>query len=363
MESIPPAAAYQAAAKNYPNFYYGILSRKRLAEPALARATGAPGVEEFVAGIDFPRPDFGGFHATAATQARIERSRQLYTAGLNELAEAEMRFGAKTDSQGHLLAMELAQRSVREGDPAQGLRWIKALAPNYLRVPLSAAPDSFWMLAFPLPFKNELARHSRAQELDPYIVAALVRQESEFNPTAVSRSNAYGLTQVLPSTGRSISRRAGIRKFRTSMLFSPDINLKLGTFYFRMLLDGLEGQWESALASYNAGKSRVVAWKTWFDFREPAEFVETIPFTETRNYVQVVMRNADVYRRLYGENAHAALKAAPDLRVVIQKASYSSHHGVKAKAKGKAKVKRGRSRKASIAARKKKKRSAGVRRS
>jgi soluble lytic murein transglycosylase-like protein len=168
------------------------------------------------------------------------------------------------------------------------------------------------------------------------MIAALVRQESEFNPTVISHANAYGLAQVLPSTGRSISRKAGIRKFRTTMLFSPDINLKLGTIYVRMLLDGLQGQWESALASYNAGKSRVVNWKTWFDFREPAEFVETIPLTETRNYVQVVLRNADVYRRLYGENAHAALQAAPDIPVVIQKASYSTPPTItKAKAKGK----------------------------
>ncbi len=339
-------AYYQAASDNYPNFYYGVLSRKRLAEPAFTRAVAAPGVQEFLSAVNFPHPDFGGFHASGVTRFRIERCRQLYKTGLNDLAEGEMRFGAKTDSQGHLLAMELAQRCVREGNPAQGLRWIKALAPNYLYMPLSAAPASFWRLAFPLPFKNELARNSKARELDPYMVAALVRQESEFNPTAISRSNAYGLTQVLPSTGRSISRKAGIRRFRTSMLFSPDINLRLGTFYVRMLLDGLEGQWESALASYNAGKSRVVNWRTWFDFREPAEFVETIPFTETRNYVQIVMRNADVYRRLYGENAHAALKAAPDIPVAIQKVSYSKpvvkakHHKHKVKARSKA-AKRG----------------------
>lgn len=330
---------FQAASDNYPNFYYGILSRTRLADPAVSRAATAASVQKFLGAIRFPHPDFGGFHATPITKLRIERCRLLYQAGLNDLAEGEMRFGAKTDSQGHLLAQELAERCVREGNPSQGLRWIKALAPNYLYMPLSAAPESFWRLAFPLPFKNELARNSKAHSLDPYMVAALVRQESEFNPTAVSRSNAYGLTQVLPSTGRSISRKAGIHRFHASMLFSPEINLKLGTLYVRMLLDSLEGQWESALASYNAGKSRVVNWRTWFNFREPAEFVETIPFTETRNYVQMVMRNADVYRRLYGDNAHAALKTAPDIPVVIQKVSVSKGSAVKAGTKGKTKLK------------------------
>lgn len=328
---------FQAASDNYPNFYYGILSRTRLAEPAVTRAGAAPRVQQFLASIRFPHPDFGGFHATPITQLRIARCRLLYKAGLNDLAEGEMRFGARTDSQGHLLAQELAERCARQGNPSQGLRWIKALAPNYLYMPLSAAPESFWRLAFPLPFKNELARNSKVHSLDPYMVAALVRQESEFNPTAISRSKAYGLTQVLPSTGRSISHRAGIRRFHASMLFSPEINLKLGTLYVRMLLDSLEGQWESALASYNAGKSRVVNWRTWFNFREPAEFVETIPFTETRNYVQMVMRNADVYRRLYGDNAHAALQSAPDIPVVIEKTSYPKEPAAKARARAKTK--------------------------
>jgi soluble lytic murein transglycosylase len=83
------------------------------------------------------------------------------------------------------------------------------------------------------------------------------------------------------------------------MLYQPATNLRLGTIYLRMLLDGFDGRWEDTLAAYNAGKSRAVAWRTWADFREPAEFVESIPFTETHDYVQGVMRNAELYRKLY----------------------------------------------------------------
>jgi len=104
----------------------------------------------------------------------------------------------------------------------------------------------------------------------------------------------------LPSTGRQVSRKLGIQRFRANMLFQPDTNLQIGTYYLRSLLDQLMGQSEQALASYNAGKRHVTSWLTWSQFREPAEFVETIPFNETRNYVQTVLRNADVYRRLYG---------------------------------------------------------------
>ena len=155
------------------------------------------------------------------------------------------------------------------------------------------------MLAFPLPWRAPLFQYSQAEGLDPYMVAALIRQESEFDPAVISAANAYGLTQVLPSTGRELSRRLRLRNFKPKRLLEPDFNLHLGTVYLKSLLDQFGGAWEPTLASYNAGKSRVVAWRNRMEFREPAEFVEAIPFTETRNYVQVVLRNGDLYRRLY----------------------------------------------------------------
>ena len=84
------------------------------------------------------------------------------------------------------------------------------------------------------------------------------------------------------------------------MLFQPSTNLRLGTTYLRSLLDQWDGKWEQTLASYNAGKTHVNEWIKWADFQEPAEFVETIPFNETRDYVQSVLRNAAAYRRIYG---------------------------------------------------------------
>jgi soluble lytic murein transglycosylase len=83
------------------------------------------------------------------------------------------------------------------------------------------------------------------------------------------------------------------------MLLRPEVNLRLGTHYLRMMLDQFDGRWEPTLAAYNAGASRARDWLGWGEFREPAEFVESIPFTETRNYVQIVLRNAETYRALY----------------------------------------------------------------
>jgi soluble lytic murein transglycosylase len=107
------------------------------------------------------------------------------------------------------------------------------------------------------------------------------------------------LTQILPSTGRDLSRRVGIRGFHPAMLFDPAVNLRLGTYYLKILLKSFEGRWEDVLAAYNGGGTRVRKWRGFGEFREQAEFIETIPFDETREYVQSVLRNAAVYRRLY----------------------------------------------------------------
>jgi len=130
-------------------------------------------------------------------------------------------------------------------------------------------------------------------------VASLIRQESEFNPTAVSRANAVGLMQLLPNTGKKVAKEEKLRHFNATQLFVPGVNLQLGTRYFRTMVDKF-GAFEYALAAYNAGSDRVQDWLSQGKYRDPQEFVESIPFTETREYVQAILRNASVYRQLYG---------------------------------------------------------------
>jgi soluble lytic murein transglycosylase len=250
-----------------------------------------------------PRRPSQSFVPSATTNERIERAHLLASVALDDLAENELRFGAKLDGQPQIMAVELADLANRRDAPDQAIRYIKHYASGYLSLSLDTAPDKFWRLAFPLPYRRSLETYSREHSLDPFLVAALIRQESEFNAKAVSRSNARGLTQVLPSTGRQLSRKLKIPRYSTNSLFSPDTNLKIGTYYLKALFDQLQGKWEETLASYNAGKSRVTSWLMAGTFHEPAEFVESIPFSETRVYVQSVLRNAEVYRRLYGPKA------------------------------------------------------------
>jgi len=279
---------YERITGLYPNYYYAMLARGRLSQLGVrAGARPAAHSETFV--------------ANAVTKDRLERARLLASAGLDDLAEAELRCGAQADGQPQIMAVELAELANRRDAPDQGIRFIKRYAPTYLSMPMDTAPDKFWRLAFPMPYRGSIETYARAQSIDPYLVAALIRQESEFNPKAISRSNARGLTQVLPGTGRELSRKLKIPRYKTAMLFTPDTNVKIGTFYLKALLDQLQGKWEATLASYNAGKSHVTGWLAAGTYHEPAEFVESIPFSETRIYVESVLRNAEVYRRLYSK--------------------------------------------------------------
>jgi soluble lytic murein transglycosylase len=299
------ARAYYDEINNwFPNYYYAMLARERLRMPAVASAAASPDVAKFLAALPLPRRNrTENFVPSSATKERIERAELLASASLDDFADSELRYSAKVDGQPQLMAVELAELASRRDAPDQGIRYIKRFAPGYLSMSIASAPDKFWRLAFPLPYRKALEEYCREHSLDPFVVAALIRQESEFNVKAVSRANARGLTQVMPATGRELGRKLNIPRYQTSMLFTPETNLKIGTYYLKVLLDQLNGKWEETLASYNAGKSRVNSWVAAANYHEPAEFVESIPFTETRLYVQSVMRNAEVYRRLYGQKA------------------------------------------------------------
>jgi soluble lytic murein transglycosylase len=287
---------YQRLPQAFENHYYAMLARERFRSPEIAGAAASAETARFLATVTFPESKPVPVQSASATTWRIERSRLLRTAGLGDLADSELRFGARTDGQPPLLAMEMAGAAAA---PHQAMRIMKSMAPEYLNLALDQAPRRFWELLFPLPYRADVVRAAREKNLDPYLVAGLIRQESEFDPQARSHANAYGLTQVRPATGRLFARQAGITRFNSRLLFQPAANLKIGVSIFSAMLDQNGGKLEQTLAAYNAGPNRAAEWLTWNTYREPAEFVESIPFTETRDYVQAVLRNADLYRRLY----------------------------------------------------------------
>jgi len=296
-KDYPEAVSYyQHLTRLFENYYYAMLARERMARPELRGVAPSPKTSALLANLALPAPKPVPSEPSPETASRIARSQILRGAGLGDLADAELRFGAKNGAQSALLGIEAARHC---DAPGLALHVLKTYAPDHLGVPVSWAPRQFWELLYPLPYRDELFADARAHGLDPYLVAGLIRQESEFSPRAVSPAKAYGLMQVLPVTGRQYARAAGIARFTTSLLVQPAVNLKIGTLIFRSMLDHSGGQVEQTLAAYNAGPMRLAEWVTWTSPREPAEFIESIPFTETRDYVQAVLRNADMYRRLY----------------------------------------------------------------
>jgi soluble lytic murein transglycosylase len=322
---MPCARAYfDAVLDHYPNTYYAILARDHLKNAKVRAAEPNLPTLQFLRELKWPaRPQAPSFVPDRDTQKRLARARLLHLALLDSWAELELRYGATTDgNQPYLYAYELAKVARDSGSTNRAIRYIKNYAPSYLLMGVEDAPLSFWQMAFPIPYRNPIYQYSRAQGLDPYLVSALIRQESEFNPQAISPANAYGLMQVLPSTGRQLARQLRIRRFSSRSLLTPERNIQLGTKYFRWLIDVCNGREECALAAFNAGKSRTDLWQTWGAFSEPAEFIETIPFAETRGYVQVVLRNADMYRRLYSSTPPGPPSASPAPRAAKSKTTH-----------------------------------------
>ncbi len=294
-------ACYDELVARFPNTYYAIVARERLKDPSVQAAKPSPAMVEFLRSASWPaRPEFPSFEPGKTAQSRIDRAQLLQLTGLDDWAEGELKFGARHDGeQENVYAYELARYAAARNEPDRAMHDIKSYAPGYLYMPLDQAPVTFWQLAFPVPYRTSIVQYSHDESLDPFLVAALIRQESEFNVRVISHANAYGLMQLLPSTGRQLARHFGIKRFSSGQLLLADRNIQLGTYFFHNLLNSYGGQTEIALASYNAGPGRANLWRTWGPFREPAEFIETVPFHETRGYIQLVLRNADVYRRLY----------------------------------------------------------------
>lgn len=189
-------------------------------------------------------------------------------------------------------APAIADALVRISEPARGLR--VALRAIDRGTPTRA----LFRAAFPVVHEDALREESRRNDLDPALVAGLIRQESSFNPNAVSPAGARGLMQLMPSVGASIARAKGYPLWDPALLFDADVSLDLGTAHLASSLKG-GAPTARALAAYNAGASRVARWTSRPGSDDPELFTEWIPYTETRDYVRVVQRNRDIYKALY----------------------------------------------------------------
>jgi len=157
---------------------------------------------------------------------------------------------------------------------------------------------------YPLIYDPVLVDRARSERLDPTLVAALVRRESQFDRDVVSGAGATGLMQLLPATGAEVARRAGITEYNSTQLVVPEINLALGSRYLRELLERRGGAIVPALISYNAGPHRYANWRRFPEFSASTELmIDRIPFTETRRYVKAILSYRYIYSKLYNLGA------------------------------------------------------------
>jgi len=159
-------------------------------------------------------------------------------------------------------------------------------------------PDD--LLLYPLGYSSLVQEKAKDYNIDPILVLSVIRQESLFDPVALSSSSAYGLMQIIPSTGSAIARELGVDiASDMNMLFDPELNVTFGCFFLKGLLDRFDQNMVYALASYNAGPGAVKRWQDRFGHLEIDEFIENIPYYETRDYVKRIMKNYWMYKRMY----------------------------------------------------------------
>jgi soluble lytic murein transglycosylase len=295
-ESAKARAYYQKLSERYRNFYYGELARQQLkklkddGDPVhYALLDRVPAIDSGAGITPDPVP---------VDSLRVQKAQLLANGALLDSAARELQ-AASSEEKANWGPSETARMYEDAGRYDMAIEILKHAVPNYFAVDLPTLPRAYWEALFPKAYWTELKKWSVAAGLDPYLVASLIRQESEFNPNAVSRANAVGLMQLLPKVGKGVAKQEKLKRYSAQQLFVPPVNLQLGTRYFRSMVDKF-GALEYALAAYNAGADRVGDWLGQGKYRDAPEFVESIPFTETREYVQAILRNANVYRQLYG---------------------------------------------------------------
>ena len=263
--------------------YYAILAAQRLGSTPWQPAVATDSFRRF------PSVDAG-----------LSRAQLLEAVGMIQEAgyEYQQLADAAEESTERMLATAAAFRD-------RGLA-SRAMVLARQAVARGAASDArTYRLLYPIGMHDVLIDEASSNGVDHALVAALIRQESGFNPRATSPVGARGLMQIMPEVGRQLAAAHRFTTWDVALLYQPDVSLQLGTSHLAELLRGYPDV-PRALAAYNAGSSRVARWSTKVGVEDPEVFVERIPFTETRDYVRIVQRNREMYRALYAKPERAS---------------------------------------------------------
>jgi soluble lytic murein transglycosylase len=237
-----------------------------------------------------------------ADEERLEKAASLMLINQAQSALSELEAARNRAANSPRINLQIAQIYRSRNENVSAVNVLKRAYPDYGQALLNEMPRAAWDVFYPLGWWSTIKEEAKRNNIDPYLIAGLIRQETIFNPQAVSRANAMGLMQLLPSTGRSVAKRysLGGGAISSADLFNPILNIQLGTAYVAEQIRSF-GRFEYVAAAYNGGPSRVARWLRELPAGEIEEWVDSIPLSETRAYVQGVYRNARQYKRLYDE--------------------------------------------------------------
>ncbi|HZD05144.1 MAG TPA: transglycosylase SLT domain-containing protein, partial [Longimicrobiales bacterium] len=281
-DTVEGAPLLRSIGRRNPISYYAVQAAALLGEPyRLPPESGPPPQplsDELAAGLRL---------VYLLTAAGLEEGRSATLDALLERADTAPG-GEVLELARELLARGLTVEAVNLGWAlrGRGMAWNRALLET----------------TYPFPHREMVVRAARERGLDPMLVAAVIRQESVFDADIVSAAGAVGLMQVLPGTGRDLAREEGPADFSVRSLEAPEVNLHLGTRFFRDLWDRFGRDLPLVLSAYNAGPTRATRWRRFPEAADALRFTERIPFRETRDYVKQVTRNVTLYRTLYGSS-------------------------------------------------------------
>lgn len=293
-------AAFARVIDFYRNSYYGREAAREL-EGLRASTLPAPGLPVAPASRTIPATVVPGDPPPQA-----DLIRRMLEVGLYDDAVLELRRQQRAGGASPILDATIAWALGQTGELRPSINTMRRAYPEFMAAGGEALPVEVRQAIFPYSHWDLIRTQANAHDLDPYMVLALIAQESTFQEDVRSPADAYGLMQIIPGTGRRMARTLGISSFNTSMLVQPEINVRMGMRYFSELLAEF-GDPAPALASYNAGEHRVRVWLAERRGMARDEFVDDIPFPETQNYVKRILGTAEDYRVLYPElsPAHA----------------------------------------------------------
>lgn len=167
---------------------------------------------------------------------------------------------------------------------------------GYLKIP------ELLKYIYPMKYENIILEYSKEYGLNPYLITAIIKVESNFNTKALSKKNAMGLMQIRESTGKWIAEKIGIDNFTSEMLYQPETNIKMGCWYIDYLIKYYDGNVKLALAAYNGGQGNVSKWLKDENFSDDGSSLKDIPFAETRYYIEKIEKTYVIYKNLYNNS-------------------------------------------------------------